>query len=58
MNTQISSKLIALAMALMMNGAILGGVAYLFNSQTHEHMFVSLAQNGSSQGRSESAGSI
>lgn len=34
MNTQISSKLAALAVALMMNSLIAGGVAYVFNSQT------------------------
>jgi hypothetical protein len=33
MNTQISSKLAALAVALMMNSLIIGGVAYLFNAQ-------------------------
>ena len=33
MNTQISSKLAALAVALMMNTLIAGGVAYLFNGQ-------------------------
>ena len=37
MNTQISSKLAALAVALMMNSLILGGVAYLFNNQPHPH---------------------
>jgi hypothetical protein len=35
MNTQISSKLAALAVALMMNTMIIGGVAYLFNAQGH-----------------------
>jgi len=35
MNTQISSKLAALAVALMMNSLIIGGVAYLFNAQLH-----------------------
>ena len=35
MNTQISTKLAALAVALMMNSLIIGGVAYLFNSQVH-----------------------
>jgi hypothetical protein len=34
MNTQISSKLAALAVALMMNSLIIGSVAYLFNGQT------------------------
>ena len=37
MNTQISSKITALAVALMMNSLILGGVAYLFNNQPHSH---------------------
>ena len=35
MNTQ-SSKLAALAVALMMNGLIFGSVAYLFNAQIHQ----------------------
>jgi hypothetical protein len=33
MNTQISTKLAALAVALMMNSFLIGGIAYLFNSQ-------------------------
>jgi len=45
MTTQISSKLAALAVALMMNSAILGGVAYVFNDQAHPHTVVSLAHN-------------
>jgi hypothetical protein len=45
MNTQISSKLAALAVALMMNSLIIGGVGYLFNSQVQQHARVpSLAQ--------------
>jgi hypothetical protein len=36
MNTQISSKLAALAIALMMNSLIAGGVAYLFNPQIQQ----------------------
>ena len=35
MNTQISSKFAALAVALMMNSLIIGGVAYLFNGPLH-----------------------
>jgi hypothetical protein len=31
MNTQISTKLAAVLVALMMNGLILGGVAFLFD---------------------------
>jgi hypothetical protein len=54
MNTQISSKIAALAVALMMNSLILGGVAYLFNNQPHSHaVAMSLAQAvGSAHGES------
>jgi hypothetical protein len=46
MNTQISTKLAALAVALMMNSLIIGGVAYMFNAQSHQHAtFSSLAQS-------------
>ncbi len=38
MNTRISAKLAALAVALMMNGFIIGGVAYLFDVQTQQHL--------------------
>ena len=34
MNTRISAKLAALAIALTMNGLIIGGVTYLFDAQT------------------------
>jgi hypothetical protein len=37
MNTQISTKLAALAVALMMNSLLIGGVAYLFNGPMHQH---------------------
>ena len=37
MNSQISCKLAALAVALMMNSLILGGVAYVFNGQLIQH---------------------
>ncbi len=33
MNTRISSKLAAFAIALMMNTLLIGGVSYLFSSQ-------------------------
>jgi hypothetical protein len=33
MNTSISTKLAALALALMANSVIMGGVAYLFNAR-------------------------
>jgi hypothetical protein len=34
MNTQISTKLAALALALMMNSLMLGGIAFLFSGPT------------------------
>jgi hypothetical protein len=37
MNTQISSKLAALALALMTNSLLIGGVAYLFSDSLHQH---------------------
>ena len=47
MNTQISSKFAALAVALMMNSLIIGGVAYLFNSPLQAHTTViALVQAG------------
>jgi hypothetical protein len=36
-NVEIISKFKALAVALMMNGLVIGGVAYLFNGQIHDH---------------------
>jgi hypothetical protein len=45
MNTRITSKLAALAIALMMNSLIIGGVAYLFDAQTQQHSsMISFAQ--------------
>jgi hypothetical protein len=44
MNTQISSKLTALAVALILNSLIFGGVALLFNGQIQQHSItISLA---------------
>ena len=40
MNTTISSKLAALAMALAMNSLILGALGYLFEVQSHPHLSV------------------
>jgi hypothetical protein len=37
MNSKISTKLAALGIALMMNGFILGGIAYLFNYEPLRH---------------------
>jgi hypothetical protein len=43
MTTQVSLKLAALAIALMMNGLIIGTVAYLFDGQIHRDAALSLA---------------
>jgi hypothetical protein len=37
MNSKISTHLAALGMALMMNGFILGSIAYLFDAQVLQH---------------------
>ena len=37
MNTMISTKIAALSMALMMNGLLWGGIAYLFDAQLLHH---------------------
>ena len=42
MSTSTSTKIAALALALMVNSVIMGGMAYLFNLQTHTAL-VSLA---------------
>ena len=36
MTTQLSTKLAALAVALTVNGMMIGGVAYLFSAQLHQ----------------------
>jgi hypothetical protein len=36
MNTSISTKLTALALALVFNSVIMGGMAYLFNAQLQQ----------------------
>jgi hypothetical protein len=52
MTTQISTKLAALGVALMINSTMIGGIAYLFNGQLHEHAPVaSLAQAPASESR-------
>jgi hypothetical protein len=48
MNTPISTKLAALALALMVNSVIMGGMAYLFNLQLQQPTAViALANSGS-----------
>lgn len=37
MKAEITKKFKALAVALMINGLGVGGVAYLFNGQIHDH---------------------
>ncbi|HEY0746442.1 MAG TPA: hypothetical protein VGD63_07060 [Steroidobacteraceae bacterium] len=45
MNTRISAKFAAMAIALMMNGLLFSGVAYLFDAQTQPHgSLISLAK--------------
>jgi hypothetical protein len=43
MNTQISTKLAALAAALMMNSLLIVGVATLFNTASQHSAIISLA---------------
>ena len=43
MNTSISTKLAALALALMVNSVIMGGMAYLFNAQLQTPAVMALA---------------
>jgi hypothetical protein len=40
MNTSISTKLAALGLALMVNTAIMGGIAYLFNAELQQKSVV------------------
>ncbi len=50
MNTQISTKLTALAVALVMNSLLIGGVAYLFDGYLQQHpTIISLAHTAVSQ---------
>jgi hypothetical protein len=58
MNTQISTKLAALAVALMMNSLLIGGVAYLFNSQVQHSPGLSLAHTAVSTAVSTSGGAV
>jgi hypothetical protein len=45
MNTRLSGKLAAMATALMMNGLLFSGVAYLFDAPTQPHwLLISLAK--------------
>jgi len=49
MNTSISTKLAALGLALMVNGVIVGGMAYLFNAQLQQSATVISLASGASQ---------
>jgi hypothetical protein len=47
MNNQITSKIAALGVAVLMNTFLLGGVAYLFNTEAQLNtQTLSLADNG------------
>jgi hypothetical protein len=49
MTTQLSTKLAALALALMVNSMMIGGVAYLFSSRIHQQpIMTALAQTSAS----------
>jgi hypothetical protein len=43
MTTSLSTKLAALALALMFNSVIMGGIAYLFNAQLQPTAVTALA---------------
>ena len=45
MDIEITKKLAALGLALMMNSLIIGGVAYLFNGQNHQQTSVAVLAN-------------
>jgi len=49
MNTSISTKLAALALALMVNSVIMGGMAYLFNTQLQQPTAAISLAKGTSQ---------
>jgi hypothetical protein len=44
MTTQLSTKLTALALALMVNSVMIGGVAFLFSARIHQQVMTALAQ--------------
>ena len=47
MNTSLSTKLGALALALMFNSVIMGGMAFLFNAQLQQPSAVTALANAS-----------
>jgi thiol:disulfide interchange protein len=55
MNTSISTKLGALALALMFNTVIMGGIAYLFNAQLQQPTAVAALANAASPGTNNAA---
>jgi hypothetical protein len=57
MKNEISNKLSALAIALSINGLLIGGVAYLFAGQTHAASpIVAVAQHSPSDTTHTTAG--
>jgi Mn2+/Fe2+ NRAMP family transporter len=53
MHTQIGSKIVTLAVALIMNSAIMVGVALLFDAQSHQQLGVIASAKAASQSTHE-----
>jgi hypothetical protein len=53
MNTSISTKLTALALALMVNSVIMGGMAFLFNEQLQPTAVTALASTAMASANDE-----
>ncbi|MEA3150920.1 MAG: hypothetical protein QOD56_1859 [Gammaproteobacteria bacterium] len=58
MTTQISTKLAALGVALMINIAMIGGVAFLFSGQLHQNAPVTSLAHGSPANRATAASPV
>ena len=53
MNHQIANKFVAVAVALVMNGLILGGMSYLFDAAASNKAQTSLAQSDEASRQSD-----
>jgi hypothetical protein len=49
MTTRLSTKLAALGVALLVNGALVGGVAYLFSAHLHQSVSLGAAPGAASR---------
>jgi hypothetical protein len=49
MNTQVTSKLVALTMALTLNSLMMVGMAHVFDSESQRQSFVIASAQGSTQ---------